>query len=156
MTDRLALTTSQAPAPLSSFSAGVRAGQIVQVAGQGPLDASRGTVLHPGDVGAQTTATLERVRDILTSGGADLKDVIMLRVYLTDRSHFAAMNSAYEQFIATHVGDGVPPARTTVMVGLPLDDMLVEIDALAVLTDDPHPHPTAESQEIPARIGETR
>ncbi|WP_147916053.1 RidA family protein [Ruania zhangjianzhongii] len=156
MTDRLPLTTALAPAPLSSFSAGVRAGNIVQVAGQGPLDAGSGTVLHPDDVGAQTTATLERVRDILRSGGADVSDLIMLRVYLTDRSHFAPMNSAYEEFMATHLGDGVPPARTTVMVGLPLDEMLVEIDALAVLTDDQSSNHTAESQEIPDRIGEAR
>lgn len=146
MTDRLALSTSLAPAPLSSFSAGVRAGNLVQVAGQGPLDATSGAVLHPGDVGAQTTATLERVRDILRSGGADMADVIMLRVYLTDRSHFAPMNRAYEEFMALHAGESVPPARTTVMVGLPLEDMLVEIDALAVVADAQSSHHPAESQ----------
>ena len=156
MTNRLPLTTSLAPAPLSSFSAGVRAGNIVQVAGQGPLDAASGMVLHPGDVAAQTTATLERVRDILRSGGADVADLVMLRVYLTDRSHFAPMNSAYEEFIATHIGNGVPPARTTVMVGLPLEQMLVEVDALAVLTDNPSSNPPAGSQEIPDREGEGR
>lgn len=133
MTDRQQLTTNLVPAPISTFSAGVRAGNIVQVSGQAPLDADTGEVLHLGDVAAQTIATLERVRDVLMSGGADIKDLIMLRVYLTTRSHFAPMNAAYEEFMTTHLGDAVPAARTTVIVGLPLEGMLVEIDGLAVL-----------------------
>lgn len=135
MSDRRALSTALGPAPLSSFSAGVRTRSTLQVSGQGPLHPETGEVLHPGDVAAQTAVTLERVRDILVSGGADIKDLVMLRVYLTDRSHFAEMNAAYEKFIAAHITDGVAPARTTVIVGLPLDHMLVEIDGFAVIDD---------------------
>jgi enamine deaminase RidA (YjgF/YER057c/UK114 family) len=57
----------------------------------------------------------------------------MFRVYLTARDDFAAMNEAYGEFVQRHVGDGVLPARTTVFVGLPHEEMLVEIDALAVV-----------------------
>jgi enamine deaminase RidA (YjgF/YER057c/UK114 family) len=42
------------------------------------------------------------------------------------------MNAAFEKFIAENV-TGARPARTTLMVGLPLEGMLVEIDALAVV-----------------------
>ena len=140
MTERQQLTTTLAPAPLSTFSAGVRAGNIVQVSGQAPLDPETGDVLHLGDIAAQTIATLERVRDVLTSGGADIKDLIMLRVYLTTRAHFAPVNAAYEEFMTSHLGDAVPAARTTVIVGLPLEGMLVEIDGLAVIETKHHNH----------------
>jgi enamine deaminase RidA (YjgF/YER057c/UK114 family) len=71
---------------------------------------------------------------ILEAGGATLDDVVMLRVYLTKREHFAAMNEAYSAFVTTErVPSGILPARTTVFVTLPLPEMLVEIDALAVL-----------------------
>ncbi|GLW15508.1 hypothetical protein Stsp01_22510 [Streptomyces sp. NBRC 13847] len=60
-------------------------------------------------------------------------DAVMLRVHLTDRQHYAAMNEAYARFIDRHLGTGPRPCRTTVMVGLPLPGMLVEIDAQAVL-----------------------
>ncbi len=56
----------------------------------------------------------------------------MFRVYLTRREDFAAMNEAYGEFVARYVTDGVLPARTTVFTGLPHEEMLVEIDALAV------------------------
>lgn len=129
------ITTDLAPAPLSSFSQGVRAsGQIVQVSGSGSLDPATGKVIHLGDVAAQTVQTLNILKGILEAGGATFSDVIMLRVYLTDRSDFAAMNAAYEKYIAENVS-GVKPCRTTLMVGLPLEGMLVEIDALAVIAD---------------------
>lgn len=57
----------------------------------------------------------------------------MLRVYLSTRDDFAAMNEAYGAFLADRLGpDEVLPCRTTVMVQLPREEMLVEIDALAV------------------------
>jgi enamine deaminase RidA (YjgF/YER057c/UK114 family) len=43
------------------------------------------------------------------------------------------MNDAYGAFVGSRVTSGVLPARTTVIAGLPREDMLVEIDALAVL-----------------------
>lgn len=133
MTDRHQLVTTDAPIPLARFSQGVRAGQIVQASGQGSLDPETGTVINLGDVRAQTLQTLKLVEAILAAGGATFRDAVMVRVYLTDRAHFGEMNAAYEEFIADRVGDGVPPSRTTLFVGLPLDGMLVEIDAMAVV-----------------------
>ena len=49
-------------------------------------------------------------------------------------AHMRAMNEAYGTFLDERLGpDDVQQCRTTVMVGLPRDDMLVEIDALAVV-----------------------
>ncbi len=55
----------------------------------------------------------------------------MLRVYMTKREDFAAMNDAYGEFVGSRIKRGVMPSRTTVFTGLPLEQMLVEIDALA-------------------------
>ena len=132
-TPKIALSTAEAPAPAPVFSQGVRRGPILQVSGQGPVDPASGTYLHPGDVAAQTTRTLANVEAVLAAGGASFEDVIMLRVYLTTRDHFAAMNEAYGEFLTVRCE--VLPARTTVFVGLPREEMLVEIDALAVLGD---------------------
>lgn len=130
---RTQITTPNAPIPLARFSQGVRSGSIVQASGQGPLNPETGEVIFLGDITAQTKQTLKLVKAILAEGGASIGDVVMFRVFLTDRAYFAAMNAAYEEFIAAEIGDGVAPARTTLMVGLPLEGMLVEIDALAVV-----------------------
>jgi enamine deaminase RidA (YjgF/YER057c/UK114 family) len=46
------------------------------------------------------------------------------------------MNEAYGDFVAKHVPSGILPARTTVFTGLPHAEMLVEIDALAVVSEE--------------------
>lgn len=133
MTDKTAISTTHAPTPAHAFSQAVRKGPLLQVSGQGPVDPRSGEYRHPGDAAAQTLLTLSNVTAILAAGGAGLDDVIMLRVYLARHEDFDAMNDAYGRFVSAHVTDGVPPCRTTVFTGLPRPEMLVEIDALAVV-----------------------
>jgi len=132
MTAKTAISTPDAPAPAHTFHQGVRKGPFVQVSGQGPTDPATGEYVHLGDVAGQTTRTLENVRAIVEAAGATFDDVVMLRVYLTTRDDFAAMNEAYGEFVTKYCPSGVLPSRTTVMVGLPREEMLVEIDALAI------------------------
>ena len=134
MSDKSAVSTTDAPPPMPVFSQGVRKGNILQVSGQGSVDPASGDFVHTGDVKAQTTRVLQNIEAILKAGGASIDDVVMLRVYLTQREDFAAMNEAYAEFVSTRTPSGVLPSRTTVFTGLPLPDMLVEIDALAVLS----------------------
>jgi len=134
MSDKTAVSTTDAPAPMPVFSQGVRKGNILQVSGQGSVDPAGGEFVFTGDVKGQTTRVLQNIEAILEAGGASIDDVVMLRVYLTTRDDFAAMNEAYGEFMSTRTPSGVLPSRTTVFTGLPLPDMLVEIDALAVLS----------------------
>ncbi|MFC4334262.1 RidA family protein [Salininema proteolyticum] len=134
MSEKQAIRTTDAPPPAHAFPQGVRKGPMLQVSGQGPVDPATSEYLYPGDVKAQTLRTLENVHAILAAGGAGLDDVIMLRVYLTTRDDFAAMNEAYAEFVEKHTSEGTPyPCRTTVITGLPREEMLVEVDALAVV-----------------------
>jgi reactive intermediate/imine deaminase len=132
MADRTAIATSDAPTPASTFSQGVKRGPFVQVSGQGAVDPATGEYVNPGDVAAQTIRTLQNVEAVLAAGGATFDDVMMLRVYLAKREDFPIMNEAYGEFISARVSSGVLPARTTVFAGLPREEMLVEIDALAL------------------------
>ncbi|MBW8803762.1 MAG: RidA family protein [Catenulisporales bacterium] len=132
--EKTEIRTDGAPAPAWVFSQGVRKGPILQVSGQGAQDPVSGEYVGRGDVKAQTTRTLENVKAVVEAGGGSFDDVVMVRVYLTTREHFAAMNEAYAEFIEKNVGeDGVKPCRTTVFVELPQEPMLVEIDAMAVV-----------------------
>jgi enamine deaminase RidA (YjgF/YER057c/UK114 family) len=111
----------------------VRKGGLLQVSGQGAVDPTTNSFVGVGDVTAQTLRTLQNVRAVLEAGDASMEDVIMIRVYLTTRVDFAEMNAAYGTFFREFVPSGALPCRTTVFVDLPDEDMLVEIDALAVL-----------------------
>ncbi|WP_194764524.1 RidA family protein [Microbacterium sp. UFMG61] len=135
MTAKTRVSTDAAPAPAHTFSQGVRKGPFVQVSGQGPVDPQTNEYLFPGDVAAQTTRTLENVKAIVEASGASFDDVVMLRVYLTTREDFPIMNEAYGAFVTVHTSSGVLPSRTTVFTGLPREEMLVEIDGIAIVND---------------------
>ena len=79
------------------------------------------------NIRAQTRAVLENVRDILSSVGARLEDVVEVTTYLVNMNDFAGYNEVYGEFFAS---DG--PARTTVAVHqLPHPHLLIEIRAMA-------------------------
>ena len=124
---KTAIHTDQAPAPAARYSQAVRKGNLLQVAGQVPIDPVTGQIV--GDtVGVQTRQVFANLNAILAAAGSSLDDVIMLRVYLTTAEHFAPMNEVYAEYVTDPF-----PARTTVYVGL-APNLLVEIDALAVLS----------------------
>ncbi|MEV5837789.1 RidA family protein [Nocardia sp. NPDC052112] len=133
MSEKIAIRTTDAPAPAHTFSQGVRKGPFVQVSGQGPVDPATNAYLFPGDVAAQTIRTLQNVKAIVEASGATFDDVVMLRVYLTKREDFATMNDAYGEFVTANTTGDVLPSRTTVFTGLPREEMLVEIDAVAIV-----------------------
>jgi 2-iminobutanoate/2-iminopropanoate deaminase len=108
------------------FSQGVRAGNLLFIAGQGAFD-DEGNFVGKGDIREQTRVTLDRVRRVCEEAGGSLANVVSATVFLTDLEHFAAYNEAWVEAFGDH-----RPARATVEAGL-LFDMMVEVQAIAVL-----------------------
>lgn len=131
MTLKHRVETALAPAPLPQFSQGVRKGPLLQTAGQVGTDPVTGGFAD--GVHAQTAQALRNVNAILEAGGATFDDVVMVRVYLANEGDFGEMNSAYDAFVPAHTPSAVLPARTTVVTGFAVPQILVEIDALAVV-----------------------
>ena len=79
------------------------------------------------DIGDQTRAVIENIRDILASVDARLKDLVEISTYLAKMEDFDAYNEVYAQFF-----DEQGPARTTVAVRqLPHAYLLIEMKAIA-------------------------
>jgi 2-iminobutanoate/2-iminopropanoate deaminase len=112
--------------PTMPFSQGVRAGNLLFIAGQGAFD-DEGNFVGKGDIREQTRVTLDRVRRVCEEAGGDLANVVTTTVFLTDLENFAAYNEAWVAAFGDH-----RPARATVRADL-LFDMLVEVQAIAVL-----------------------
>jgi len=108
------------------FSQGVRAGNLLFLAGQAAMD-EQGQIVGPGDVREQTRYTLGRMRTVLQEAGGDLSNVVTATTFLTDLDNFAAYNEAWVAEFGDH-----RPARATVRADL-LFDLLVEVQAIAVL-----------------------
>ena len=117
------------PRPAYPYSPGAKGGGLVFTAGQVAWDET-GSVTGIGDVRAQTVQTLKNVIAVLEEAGASLDDVLKCNVYLKDMNDFHVMNEEFAKVFPDR-----PPARTTVQTPLAEPEMLVEIEAVAFVTD---------------------
>jgi len=119
------IRTPNAPQPLGPYSQGIRAGNFLFVAGQGPIDPKTGKIAG-ADIETQTNRTLQNIQAILEASGFSLRDVVKVSIFLKNSSDFQKMNEAYKTYFPEN-----PPTRTTVEAGFVAPGMLVEIDAIA-------------------------
>ena len=114
------------PKPGGAYSPGIRAGDFVFVAGQGPRDPVTGK--QGQSIEEQTAQCLENVKAILEAAGASMADVVKATVHLNDLALFPR----YDKVYATYFPDP-KPVRTT--VGSQLLGIMVEIDVIAYVGD---------------------
>lgn len=88
--------------------------------------------ITPGDLMAETHATLTNLRRTLEKAGSGLEQVLKITAYITDMSQFAGFNRAYAHFFP---GPKVP-ARTCVEVSRLPFNFKVEIEAVAYANRD--------------------
>jgi len=122
---RQAVSTSSAPQAIGPYSQGVRAGSLLFVSGQVPIDPTTGHIIE-GDIAAQTHRVFQNIGEILKAGGASFDHVVRTTVFLADMNDFTAMNAVYATYFAAPA-----PARATVQVSRLPKDARVEIDVIA-------------------------
>lgn len=110
-----------------SWATRVGAGDLVFIAGNAALGAD-GNVVGLGDIRGQTEKTLENIKVALTAAGATLTDVVKTTVYLTDVANYRGYNEVYRRYFPAD-----PPARATLLTGLVVEGLLIEIEAIAVI-----------------------
>jgi len=116
--------TSNAPQPAGPYSQGIKVGNLLFVAGQGPTDPKTGQFAG-SDIETQTRQVLNNVKSILEAGGFSIRDVVKVSVFLKDANDFKKMNEVYKAFFPEN-----PPTRTTIEAKFVAPGMLIEIDAL--------------------------
>lgn len=124
---REAIAATGAPTAIGPYSPALRAGNLLFISGQIPIDPSTSRIVD-GDIAHQTDQVMRNIAALLEAAGVDFGSVARTTVFLSDMSDFAAMNAVYGRY----VGDP-PPARSTVEVRRLPRDVRVEIDAIAVI-----------------------
>jgi enamine deaminase RidA (YjgF/YER057c/UK114 family) len=108
----------------AGYSRAVVVGDSCWVAGTtdaGPDGRSR----HPGDVTAQTRATLEIIEAALVEAGFRLADVVRTRMFVTDIGRSAEVSRVHAEVFGS-----IRPAATMVEVSALMDPtLLIEIEA---------------------------
>ena len=118
--------TETAPKPLGPYSQAVKAGNMLFVSGQIPIDPTTGEVVK-GGIKEQTRQVLENIKAVLEAAGYTLNDVTMAFVFLADMDTFPEYNEVYAQYFREK-----PPARVTVQAAKLPRDVLIEIAVIAV------------------------
>jgi 2-iminobutanoate/2-iminopropanoate deaminase len=124
---RTAVSTDKAPKAIGPYSQAVRAGQLLFISGQIPIDPATGNLIG-GDIAAMTHRVFANIREILAAAGASLDHVVRTTVFLADMNDFAAMNEVYSTYFSQPA-----PARSTVQAARLPKDARVEIDVIAIL-----------------------
>ena len=118
--------SSLGPAIMPYSNAAVANGFIF-VAGQVSLD-PEANVVAPNEPYEQTKHILGRIKVILGEKGATLNDIASTSVYITDLAHLPEYNRAWAEIFGDH-----RPARATVVCGLLIEGLVVEVTAIAAL-----------------------
>ncbi|HZM60883.1 MAG TPA: RidA family protein [Vicinamibacterales bacterium] len=124
---RQVVTAPDAPKAMGAYSPAIKAGNLLFVSGQIPVDPSTGNLVG-GDISAQADRVMQNLAALLRAAGVGFDHVVRTTVFLADMNDFAAMNEVYSRYIVDP-----PPARATVQVARLPRDVKIEVDAIAVL-----------------------
>ena len=99
-------------------------GDRVITAGQVGIDLENGDA--PADFEGQMRVAFKNLAHVLEEAGAKLDDVLKTTVFLVRREDAAQMNAIYREYFEEPY-----PARSTIICGLVLPDLLFEMEAEA-------------------------
>lgn len=121
------ITTPEAPAAIGTYSQAVRAGDIVFLSGQIPLE-PKSMQLVEGPFEDHVRRVFDNLRAVCREAGGDFDRVARVTVYLTDLGNFAKVN----EVMAAYFNEPYPARAAVGVASLPRGSQ-VEIDAIMYL-----------------------
>ncbi|MGC9383996.1 MAG: RidA family protein [Kosmotogaceae bacterium] len=120
--------TKNAPLPVGHYCQGIIHNNLLFVSGQIPLDPSTGTLKE--DFEDACRQALNNIMAVVEAGGSSLKQIINIKIYITDISLFAKFDEIYKQYFGDH-----RPARAVIGVSELPKKAQIEVEAIAAIKD---------------------
>lgn len=125
--NRSSISTPKAPSAIGTYSQAVRAGDLLFISGQIPLDPATGQLVT-GDIDAEIRRVFENIKAIAQAAGGSLANAVKVNVSLTDLAHFSRVN----EIMATYFPQPWP-ARAAVGVAALPKGARVEVECILAL-----------------------
>jgi len=119
------ISSPDAPSAGGAYSPALRAGQLLFMSGQIPIDPRTGQMVT-GDAATCARRVMDNLGALLKAAGLDFSKVVRTTIYLADMNDFAAVNDVYASYF-----QDPKPARVTVQAAKLPRDARLEIDAIA-------------------------
>lgn len=123
-----AVTTDKAPAAIGPYSQAVTLNGLVYTSGVIPINPANGEI-EGTDITAQATRVFESLKGLLEDAGSGMDQIVKTTCFLQDLGDFATFNEIYTSYMT---GETLP-ARSCVQVAKLPKEVLVEVEAIALL-----------------------
>lgn len=130
MSDRINYSSDSIWEEKVGYSRAVKMGNVIEVSGTVAAD-EYGNVVGQEDAYLQTKFILEKIEAVLKRAGAEMKDVVRTRMFVTDISLFDEYGRAHGEFFKE-----IKPATAMYEIkGLVKKEFLIEIEATAIIKE---------------------
>jgi len=127
MSDRKNISSGTQWEDIVGYSRAVRMGNIIEVAGTTAVDGEK--IIGENDAYAQTKFIFQKIEKALKEAGAQMKDVVRTRMFVTDISKWEEIGKAHGEIFRE-----IKPAATMVEVKSLINPLLmVEIEVTAIV-----------------------
>lgn len=121
------ISTPKAPAAIGPYSQAVLVNGMLFTSGVIPIDPETNTLVQ-GDVEAQARQAIGNLKNLIEASGSSMEKVVKTTVFIKDMNDFGKINDIYKEFFTIDF-----PARSCVEVARLPKDVLIEIEAIAVV-----------------------
>lgn len=127
MTKRINISSGAKWEEIVGYSRAVRMGNIIEVAGTTAVDGEN--IIGENDAFAQTQFIFQKIEKVLNEAGAEMKDVVRTRMFVTNIHDWEKVGKAHSDFFKE-----IKPAATMVEVSNLINpQLLVEIEVTAII-----------------------
>ena len=120
-----AISTDKAPAAIGPYSQAIEVNGMVYTSGVIPVNPATGEI--PEGAAAQAEQAIGNLAALLKEAGTSAENVIKTTVFIKNMEDFGTVNEIYAKYFT-----GVFPARSCVEVARLPEDVLIEIEAIAL------------------------
>jgi enamine deaminase RidA (YjgF/YER057c/UK114 family) len=113
------------------YSRAVKVGNVIEVTGT-VASGDDGNVVGKDNAYEQTKYVYQKIEKVLKQAGAEMKDVVRVRMFVTDISQWQEYGRAHSEFFKE-----IKPCNTMVEVSALIEpEYLIEIEATAIITNE--------------------